>query len=103
MLIAIVVILIGAASGLAALIPERNQRQYLWTISGLTIAFGIMNLITQERGSSQLLGRIDRYGTALNWQASEATLQVEGSETRRQATYSLALKIIPRSHPRAKH
>ena len=62
-----------------------------------------MNVTIQQHGSGQLLAKIDRYGTALNWQTAEATLEVEGPEAKRQAQYSLSVKIIPRDHERVRH
>jgi hypothetical protein len=103
MLLGIVLIVLGVVGGLSEFIPERHRRLYRLIVAGLAIAFGIVNLTIQQHGSGQLLAKIDRYGTALSWQAAEATLEVEGPETKKQAQYSLSVKIIPRDHERVKH
>jgi hypothetical protein len=102
MLVGILAIIIGAAAGATELVPKRHRRKHLWTVAGMTITFGITNLVIAERGSSQLAGKIDRYGTVTNWQASEATLEVEGPDSRKAAAYGLVVKIIPEEHERVR-
>ena len=103
MILGIVLIVLGVVGGLSEFIPERYQQRYRLIVAGLAVVFGIVNLTIQQHGSGQLLTKIDRYGTALSWQRAEATLEVEGPETKKQAQYSLSMKIVPRDHERVKN
>jgi hypothetical protein len=102
MLVGIVVILLGVATGFRELVPEPLRRRYGLFVSVLTVVFGVTNLVVHERGTARLIGKIDRYGTATDWQASEAILEVEGPETRKRASYALSIKVIPQSHAHLK-
>ena len=102
MFVGIVLIILGAAGGLGELLIARHQRRYRLGVAALTLAFGIANLVGQEHGSAQLLGWVERNGTVTNWQASEATLEVEGPNSRKQADYAVTIKIIPRNHERVR-
>ena len=103
MWVAIILIILVAAAGLGESFPERYRRTYRLIVIGLTAAFSIVNLVVQRQGEAQLQSMIERYGTTINWQASEPTLKVEGPEARKQAAYGLVLKIIPSEHERVKH
>jgi hypothetical protein len=102
MLVGIVLILLGTAGGLGELVPERYRRRYRLCIAIALMLFGVVNLIAHEQGSNALIQRIDRYGTVTNWQASAPTLKVEGPASRKEAHYSLAVKVIPKNHQRVR-
>lgn len=103
MLLGIVLIVLGVVGGFSEFLAERYRRRYRLIVAGFAVAFGTLNLTIQQRGSNQLIEKIDRYGTAVSWQAAEATMEVEGGEERKRAEYSLIVKIIPRDHQLVRH
>jgi len=102
-LLGIVLIVLGVVGGFSEFLAERYRRRYRLIVAGFAVTFGTLNLTIQQRGSNQLLEKIDRYGTAVSWQTAEATMEVEGGEERKRAEYSLIVKIIPRDHQLVRH
>lgn len=98
LVVAIGIVLLGAAAFAVSLIPKRFERPYVHAIGVLTIVLGVSNAVLQYRGAAQLKEEIEGLGTPVDWSESEAAVGLIDGGGKTNGVYQLVVKVIPSNH-----
>jgi hypothetical protein len=91
MFIAAVLLVVSIVGPFRSMLPEKYQDRNQWILAVVGALFGLANLLAAHKASLALVEKVDRYGTNVNWQASEATLDVPMPAIKRRKSKQLTV------------